>query len=113
MKNIGIILLLIIASNIQAQAQKADYHKLLDTGKVWYTVQIGEFGDIIAENISLDYDNPYNANDTIYYSVDGRIIIREDTIQKKVYSRNFSDWNEPSGPEELLYDLLMVKSKFG
>ena len=94
------VIMLSVASAINAQ----DYHKLLDTGKVWHTVQIGEFGDILAYEMTPDFEDEYNANDTIYYSIDGWIIIREDTITKKVYKRNFADNNTPSGPEEIIYD---------
>jgi len=106
MKNKLIILLLLFVT-LQTNAQ--DYHKLLDTGKVWYDVHIGEFGYIYAENNTPDYNNMYYANDTAYLPIGPHpyaisLIVREDTITKKVYKRSFTDHNTPLYPEDIIYD---------
>lgn len=100
---LNILLLLLATLHVQAQKEHS-YIPLLDTGKVWYTVQGIEFGGFESMNITPDYENVFTANDTVYYSIDGFVIVREDTAEQKVYNRYFSDYNTPSAPEYLIYD---------
>lgn len=105
---IKLIILLLLFTSWQANAQKAEYYKLIDTGKVWYSVWIGEFGEIEAQNVR-PFETFFYANDTVYIPIgyppaSVLIIVREDTIAKKVYEKDFTDYNIPNGPEELLYD---------
>lgn len=105
-----LLTIMILFSNLDAQ--NSEYYKLIDTGKVWYQVNIGEFDQILVDSLKPFFSEAHYANDTTYIpfgpvSNTFFIILREDTIEKKLYSRNFFDQNTPSGPEQLIYDFSM------
>ncbi len=109
MKNLIIITILIIASNLQINAQKEDYIYLFDTLKVWHTIHGVETGDFYTERLNIDYENNIlNVNDTLYYYINineeqgGYCCYREDTATQRIYYRSSPDY-----PELLIYDFSM------
>ncbi len=108
MKNKNLILLLLIiavASSALKAQEKEDYIPLLDTNKMWIEAMRMEFGDFLIYEYTINDTTMYH--DTLFYELylnesSSAHYLREDTIEKKVYYRQFFHY-----PEELLYDFSM------
>ena len=107
MKN-KIIILLLLLTTWQTNAQKDDYIHLLDTNKLWIEAMMMAFGDIsISEYYTGNKNDTMICNDTVYTKLLFQdflyTTLREDTIEQKVFQRNYyysAGWDD----EFLLYD---------
>lgn len=101
MKN-KLIILLLLLTTWQANAQKDDYIHLLDTNKLWIEAMMMEFGEIFVYENYIGERIVYN--DTVYYELftgfKSPYYLREDTIEYKVYGSGIY----PGGEDGLLYD---------
>jgi len=111
-KMIFLVLLFFTAFLGSAKAQQKDhpYIPLLDTNKVWLESMLYEFGFInVTENYIGTKTDTLIHNDTVYtilYEQNSIItLLREDTLTKKIYRRNF--YNPFWDKEEILYDFSM------